>query len=121
MNYRQKAAQEFAAKVKAWGFRVWIAERGEYGFISDDTGARVLSFGFGDGGNLGGNYGPPSRESGTGWSMDLPPGELHTADDVRAALYAYPPAFCGKGWKSFTTVDQHLKMYGVSSRYAEVV
>lgn len=113
-------ALAFAARIKALGFRVWLAERGTYGFISDADGARVLSFSF-NGGSLGGNYGPASRESGTGWRIDGSPYSLRTAGDVRAALNAYPFDGCGKGWKYFTTVAQHLKEYGPSSRYYEVL
>lgn len=120
MAYRDACTADFAARVKALGFRVWIAERGYYGFISDDTGSRVLSFSFSDGSSLSGNYGPPSQESGTGWRLDETPFDLRTADDVRRALNAYPPAWVGKGWKGLTTVDQHLAMYGQSSRYTEV-
>lgn len=122
MNYRNQRAREFAAHIKALGFRVYIAKDGEdaYGFISDDTGARVLSFSFNDGGSLGGNYGPPSTTSGTGWRMDASPSDLKTAANVRDALNAYPPLWCGKGWRHLTTVTQHLAMYGASSHYAEV-
>lgn len=119
-NYRQTAADEFAARIKALGFRVFLAERGEYGFITDDEGSRVLSFSFTDGGNLGGNYGPASRESGTGWRMDETPQSLTTAERVKRALYAHPPMWCGKGWKHLTTLEQYLAMYGTSSRYAEL-
>lgn len=120
MTYRQTATKEFAARIKSFGFRVFVAERGEYGFITDDEGSRVLSFSFTDGGNLGGNYGPASRESGTGWRMDETPYDLRTADDVRKALYARPPVYCGNGWKHMTTLKQHLALYGRSSRYAEI-
>ena len=119
MNYRQQAAREFADRIKALGFRVWLAERGTYGFISDDAGERVLSFSAEDSGSLGGNYGPPSRESGTGWRLDQGPHDLRTAADVRKALTEYPPTFCGKGWRYLTTVAQHLESYG-ASKYAEI-
>jgi hypothetical protein len=120
MSYLRDAARDFAASIKALGFQVYVAERGEYGFITDDTETRVLSFSFTDGGRLSGNYGPPSRESGTGWCMDAVPSDLLTADHVRKALYAPAPAFAGKGWKRYTTVEQHLATYGNSSRYEKV-
>ena len=119
MNYKQEQTTELAARIKALGFRVFVAERGEYGFITDAEGSRVLSFGFSDGGSLGGNYGPPSKESGTGWRMDRTPYDLKTAADVSAALYAPAPAFTGKGWRRYTTLEQHLQQYGSSSRYQE--
>lgn len=116
-------ATEFAHFVKGLGFRAWVADsnyRGGYGFLSDDKGERVLSFEFTAEGKLSGNYGPPSRESGTGWVLNQTPYSLKTAEDVREALYAVPPTFCGKGWKHYTTVEQHLAMYGSSSKYKEV-
>ena len=112
--------RDFADRIKALGFKVYIAERGTYGFITDDTASRVLSFSFNDSGSLSGNYGPPSKASGTGWQLEQSPWGLKTRDQVRDALYATPPAFRGNGWKHCTTVEQHLAMYGLSSRYSEV-
>jgi hypothetical protein len=117
-------AKEFAHFVKGLGFRAFVAEpglgRGGYGFITDAEGSRVLSFSFNDGGSLGGNYGPPSQESGTGWRIDGHPLDLKTAHDVYRALYAHPPRWCGKGWKNLTTLEQHLQTYGKSSNYREI-
>lgn len=121
-------AREFGAFIKGLGFRVFVAgndgPRG-YGFITDAEGSRVLSFGME--GDLGGNYGPPSRESGTGWRIE---GDniwtLKTAEDVRRALYARPPQWCQHatetrgGWKHLTTVEEHLGLYGSSSKYQEL-
>lgn len=121
MNHRQQSAADFARRIKALGFRVYLANNGagEYGFITDAAGARVLSFSFSNEGTLSGNYGPPSQESGTGWRLDLTPSDLRTAGDVQRALDAFPPSFCGKGWKHLTTVAAHLALYP-SSRFAEV-
>lgn len=124
MNKYEAAKQEvreWAEKIKDMGFRVFIAEKGTYGVISDAEGSRALSFQFdGPWSSLSGNYGPPAKESGTGWKMDLMPWQLNSAADVRGALYAMPPAFAGRGWKNMTTLDQHLKTYE-SSRYVEVM
>lgn len=107
----------FVDHIKSLGFVVYAAERGHYGFITDDTGARCLSFSIRDG-SLSGNYGPPSTTSGTGWRMETHTWDLKTAEDVRRALYAPAPLWAGNGWKHYTTVAQHLKAYGISSRYA---
>ena len=127
MSYQTQRdeARKFAARIHALGFRVWIAADGYYGFISDETGSRVLSFAFHSfEDTLGGNYGPPSRESGTGWYMDETPQMLRNADDVRKALYAMPPPETrrnGVGWRNLTTVATHIKMYGPSSKFVEFV
>lgn len=118
---RQREASEFAAHVKSLGFRAFIAESGEYGFVTDAEGTRVLSFSFTGTSSLSGNYYPPSRESGTGWGMHKFPGELATADDVHKALYANPPSWlCGKGWKRLSTMADYLGQYQSSSRFVEV-
>jgi hypothetical protein len=44
------AASAFALHVKGLGFRAFLAKSGTYGFITDDTGSRVLSFSFNDDG-----------------------------------------------------------------------
>lgn len=120
-RYNVTEAHDFAQRIKALGFVVYLATAGHYGFISDDTGARVLSFDFaGVEDTLSGNYGPASHESGTGWRMDLRPQSLTTAERVKAALYAYPPEWCRGGWRHFTTLEQHLARYGDSSGYRKI-
>jgi hypothetical protein len=114
------SARDFAFFVKGLGFKVYLAKSGGYGFITDDSESRVLSFSFTDGGSLRGNYGPPSHASGTGWRMDQHPCDLQTAEHVRKALYAHPPEFAGRGWKHMTNVAQYLAMYGSSSQYTEL-
>lgn len=118
---KREQAAEFAGRVKAWGFTVYLAKSGDHGFITDATESRVMSFSFsGIGSSLGGNYGPPSRESGTGWQLSKEVWQLRTAKDVRDALYEQPPAFTGRGWKYLTNVKQHLATYGQSSGYERV-
>ena len=122
MSYatQRKEARDFAARMSALGFTVYLAEQGHYGFLTDETESRVLGFSFtGVCSSLSGNYGPPSSESGTGWGLAQSPGDLRTADDVREALYAIPPAYCGRGWTHFTNVKQYMSRYGASSRYAK--
>jgi hypothetical protein len=113
-------ATDFARRVRGLGFRVFLAKDDHYGFITDDTGSRVLSFSMRDGTSLSGNYGPPSQKSGTGWRLEQAPSDLVTAEDVRRALYAGAPHWCGDGWKRYTTLEQHMALYGSSSEYREV-
>lgn len=121
MSYLKNDARAFAERIKALGFAVYIAERGTYGFITDETESRVLSFSMSDGYRLGGNYGPPSQESGTGWVLEATPYDLRTAEDVRRALYEKPTVCqCGKGWRYLTTVAQYLDTYNTSSRFERV-
>lgn len=117
MSYLATETVSFAERLKALGFVVYLAKRKDYGFFTDEKGERVITFGFRDGGNLGGNYGPPSRESGTGWRLDNVPSDIRTAADARRILYSSAPPWCGKGWKNYTTAEQHLKTYGPSSGY----
>lgn len=120
-RYNVTEAHNFAQRIKALGFVVYLARGGHYGFISDESGARVLSFSFaGVEDTLSGNYGPPSHESGTGWRMNLRPQSLQTAEQVREALNAYPPDWCRNGWKHFTSLDEHLQRYGASSGYRKI-
>lgn len=118
MNSTRQAVA-FAKRIKALGFRVFLAESREYGFITNDDGSRVISFSFSFEPSLSGNYGPPSRESGTGWRLSRSPESLRTVEDVEAAFAETPPAWCGKGWRYMTTLEQHLKDYGATSRYYE--
>lgn len=114
----KEETEAFAERVSGLGFTVYIAEHGTYGFITDASETRVLSFSFNDGSSLGGNYGPPSTKSGTGWRMDKGPHSLATAEDVREALYANPPDWLrGRGWKYLSTVAQYLQHYRASSRF----
>lgn len=137
-----QTAREFAQYIKALGFRTFVAgalggegPRG-YGFITDADGTRVLGFEMREG-RLGGNYNG-DRQCGTGWRMDQSTWELKTADDVRKALYALAPGWtgfnasarhcptCGQSTGverkagSYTTLDQHLALYGKSSLYREL-
>lgn len=122
MDHRQTSARDFAQFVTGLGFKAYLAKDGTYGFITDDSGQRVMSFSFTDvgGGSLSGNYGPPSTKSGTGWRLEQAPHDLRTREDVRRALYASPPQWCGDGWKRYTSVEQHLALYGDSSQYTQV-
>lgn len=119
MTPDQKRAHDFAVRMISLGFHAYLAKTSDYGFITDSTESRVMSFSGRDG-SLSGNYGPPSQRSGTGWRLSKSTWHLITAADVREALYEHPFPGCGDGWKYFTTVKQHLALYGSSSGYARV-
>lgn len=113
--------QDFVNRIKSFGFTVYLAERGTYGFITDDSNSRILAFSFTDGGNLGGAYGPPSKSSGTGWRMDKKPESLTSVEAINDALYATAPPWTSrngpKGWERYSTVADYLALYGSSSRF----
>ena len=117
---RKDEARAFAERITEMGFTVYLAESGVYGFITDDSESRVLSFSFNDQTSLGGNFGPPSTTSGTGWRMDEAPASLTNAERVKAALYAYPPSWSRNGWRYLSTVAQYLKAYGPSSKFVRL-
>lgn len=119
-SYLVRMGVEFALHIKSLGFVVYLAGSNDYGFITDDSGERVLSFSMHDCGSLSGNYGPPSAQSGTGWRLEQSPDMLRTAQDVKHALYAGAPNWAGKGWKNYTTAAQHLGTYAASSKYRRV-
>jgi hypothetical protein len=109
----------FARRISDLGFTVYIAKSGTYGFITDDSESRVLSFSFTDCGSLSGNYGPPSTKSGTGWRMDEKPHNLTTAKAVREALYENPPPWSKGGWRYLSTVAQYWQHYDPSSHFTK--
>lgn len=117
--FDQYTALRFAYKCKKLGFKVYLAERKHYGFITDEKGARVLSFGANFSGiKLSGNY-KPSQGCGSGWQiMEFAPDKFDK-EFIEAALYAPAPRWANPN-PSYTTVESHLKSYGSSSRYSQI-
>ena len=116
---KRERALEIATRAKSFGFRVYLSGSGEYGFITDKMGSRVLTFQ--DGGNsVGGSYWPPSRESGTGWKIEASSEGLSSAAGIHALLYSPAPFWTGKGWKRYATEKDYLSLYGKSSGFVEL-
>lgn len=117
-DYIKEQVNELAEAIKAKGFRVFIANRGTYGFFTDTDGARVISFQYDLGVvSFSGNYKTPNpRSTGTGWRISE--GIPYNYDEV---FSAYPPQWATRGveWE-YTTLDQHLETYNKSSKYMEV-
>ena len=108
------------AAIKA-GFRAFIAERGTYGFYTDELGTKLVSFQpEGTGVSFGGNYrASNARRSGNGWRI-IDQGNISTYD-LKQYFSAYPPAWAivhGDTF-TFTTLEQHQNMYQSSSKYQE--
>lgn len=102
-------------ELKDAGYVVYVAEKGTYGFYTDENGERVVSFGL-DLGNIkwSGNY-ISERNSGmgTGWRMQQ--------DTFYNMLYAPAPHWAtwrGGRWRYATEQDQ-LDRYGATSRYTK--
>lgn len=115
---KQALIAQIAEQIKSYGYKVYIAKDGRYGFYTD--GVRVVSFGgqWNFSVDFSGNY--QSRKCGTGWQQAT---EL-TAIDAEAAekfIKASAPQWATKGEVvTYTTPEQHLSMYGSSSGYTEV-
>lgn len=119
-NYKTQATAELAQRIRAAGFRVFIAKSGTYGFYTDADGSRVVSFQFDLGGfKFSGNYKTSNpRSTGTGWgfgeSADVSIKGLHSMFNSYAPQWAVGSA----EWR-FTTLAEHLKTYQASSQYTE--
>lgn len=118
MSMYQEWAAELAQKIKGQGLRVFLAERGTYGFFTNEEGSRVVCFGI-DGLRtyFSGNYKTDRpQQAGTGWRITD-----EDIGDYRTMLNAYPPQWATQDakWK-YTTLEQHLNAYQWSSKYTEV-
>lgn len=119
-NYKTEAIKELAADIKRAGFRVFIAENGQYGFFTDAEGTRVVSFQYDlPGFKFSGNYkSVQAKQCGTGWVM----GEYGSlsAGQLSNLFNSNPPRWATGGFECrLTTLAQHLATYQASSRYVE--
>lgn len=115
MTYKKEAIKTLADKIMGAGFRVFIAERGNYGFYTDAAGSRVVSFQYDLGGvTFSGNYKTSApKTTGTGWGLE--PGTFAEMFNQAAPNWATR----GDDW-AYTTLAQHLVTYQPSSRYTEL-
>lgn len=114
-QFARELIAELVPQIKAAGFRVFVAERGTYGFYTDAAGSKVVCFQVGLGGlEFSGNYKTSAPSStGTGWRLlTQPPAEMFKQGPPQWALH-------GATWE-YTTLEQHLKTYQASSKYTEV-
>lgn len=107
-NYRKTMAEEIANKIKKEGLRVFLTERGTYGFYTNYTGSRIVSFQVDLTVSFSGNY--KSKTNGTGWRI------MDGLPDNFTALLNEPSPF---SFDHYTTLDEHLKTYQQSSKYSE--
>jgi hypothetical protein len=107
--------KELVMDLRKNGFTVYLAEKGTYGFYTDDYETRITDFEMDLGGiRFSGNYRTNMQYlTGEGWTLER--------DSYYKMLYAYPPYWATKGSKwHFTTVQEQLKRYNASSRYTKL-
>ena len=125
-NYKKEAAVELANAIKTnTGYRVFLSERRgcAHGFITNETGSRVVSFQYDIFGfRFSGNY--KSKSCGTGWRMDGVEVEHVTNKESLDRIFDNnsAPLWATKGEQvRLVSLDDHLKRYGASSMFVEVV
>ena len=114
---KKQLVKYFADKLVSFGYTVYVAKSGEYGFYTN--GNRVVDFG----GHwnfcldISGNY--KSSHCGTGWQIAKEVSDFDKSD-AEKWIDTNPPLWATKGEKvTLTTPEQHLKTYGKSSGYTE--
>lgn len=123
----KESLQFLVPLVLAAKLRIFFAEKGNYGFITDETGSRVLSFGL-DGIRLyfGGQYSAIKRGDavyvGQGWQIAdyLYP---ENSQDIKTLFgkSTVAPKWATRGKPvTIKTLEQYLKAYQWSSRFTEV-
>lgn len=125
-NYKKEALIALAMEIKAnTGYRVFLSERigCAHGFITNASGSRVVSFQFDILSIVfSGNY--ISKSCGTGWRMDGVEVEHVTNKESLDRIFDNNrvPLWATKGEQvRLVSLDDHLKRYGTSSMYVEVV
>lgn len=120
-NYKQQLIADTAAFLHSYGYQVYIAKDGDYGFYTD--GKSVVSFSSRYMAlQFSGCYTAATPETGrsvgTGWVITND-GSVPSSWDAEKYINEYPPEWATRGLKvSKTTPEQHLKTYGPSSCYA---
>lgn len=110
LNYKQKMVSKLVAMIQKENLRVFVAERGDYGFYTDAKGKRVVSFQLDPCLNFSGKY--KSLHNGTSWRIieGLP-------DDFTNLLKTNSPF----EFIRYATLDEYLNMYQKSSKFKEVL
>lgn len=125
-NYKKEELIALAMEIKAnTGYRVFLSERRgcAHGFITNASGSRVVSFQFDIlSVSFSGNY--ISKSCGTGWRMDGVGVEHVTNKESLDRIFDNNsvPLWATKGEQvRLVSLDDHLKRYGASSMFVEVV
>ena len=114
---KKQLVKHFANKLVSFGYTVYIAKSGTYGFYTD--GKRCISFGgtWSFSLDISGNY--KSSHCGTGWLIEKEVSDFDKSD-AEKWIDTNPPRWVTNGGKVIlTTPEQHLKTYGKTSGYIE--
>ena len=114
---KKQLIKHFADKLVSFGYTVYIAKTGDYGFYTD--GVRCICFGgmWNFSLDITGNY--KSKNCGTGWQIEKEICDFDKAD-AEKWIKVNPPHWATNGEKvKLTTPEQHLQTYGKSSGYVE--
>lgn len=115
---KKQLISNIAQKLKSFGYTVYLSKDGCYGFYTD--GKRVVCFGgqWNFSVDFSGNY--RSSRSGTGWQIQTEMSDIDAETAERFAKMEAPNWAIRGDSISYTTPEQHLKMYGVSSGYVAI-
>lgn len=106
---KKECIKELTAMILKEGLRVFIAERGTYGFYTNATGDRIVSFDIDLTILFHGQY--KSHDNGDGWRI------CEGIPDNFAALLRTPSPF---SMIKYTTLDEYLAVYQTSSKFKEI-
>jgi hypothetical protein len=117
-DYEKEAITELVTRIQKQGLKVYLAEKGTYGFYTNSEGSRLVSFQCCLGGlSFSGNYITDApKMCGQGWQIS----DTDTGD-YKGMLNAHAPQWAVGQAKSvkYKTVEDHLNIYGKSSKYKE--
>ena len=121
MGYEKEQISRLATIMVSLGFDVWLAKKGTHGFYTDSAGTRIVDFSFSRPNMraLFGSY-KGTREHGEGWLIIEGLDDL-TVSKLNKYLYMPAPSWTGNKNPIYTTKLQHLKEYGKSSKYQQIL
>ncbi len=119
--HKKQLINEVCKQLQSYGYKVFISKTLEYGFYTD--GKRVVCFGgcWNFSVDFSGNYKCATANIGSGWQIAKDMG-IPSKEEAELFITAYAPMWATNGNAvTYTTPEQHLKLYGVSSGYVEFI
>lgn len=112
-EYKKEAIKELTDELLSEGFRVFLAEKGTYGFYTNVEGSGIVSFQIEFFSPVfSGNY--ISTKSGTGWRLDDDTHDNMLKQGAPNWAIGHDPKW------HYTTLEEHQERYQSSSRYTEL-